>query len=157
MQTDPAVWSRAFARQLGALLGVAAPDVESSDVPVRDEAEALLGELAEAFRRLPLQQWNWVEHLTRSLVDRAAEQGPACDQGARPAAGCLLSERLDKLREVRSYAAFLLLAHGYPQPADESDEWSEEDRRDLQLAARKRLDEEDPYPWPEGRTDAQPG
>ena len=39
------------------------------------------------------------------------------------------------------------------RPADESDEWTDEDRRDFQLAAWKRLDEEAPYPWPEAVDD----
>jgi hypothetical protein len=32
---------------------------------------------------------------------------------------------------------------------DESDTWTEEDERDATLAALRRLDEEDPYPWQE--------
>ena len=56
---------------------------------------------------------------------------------------------LELLAEVRNYVAFLRSSHGLERPADESDEWSGEDERDLQLAARKRLDDEDPYAWPE--------
>jgi hypothetical protein len=54
---------------------------------------------------------------------------------------------VEQLRQVRDLAQFLRSKHGLPKPADEDDEWSDEDRRDFSAAARKRLGEEGPYPW----------
>src|SRR4051794_15526325 len=124
MEQDEAIWSRGFARRVGDFLGAPAP----AEGPDRAEVETLLRELAEDLRYLPLAQWSWIEHLPRFLGERAGASSP-----------------VEKLREVRSYAGFLRAEH----PADEGDEWSDEDRQDCQLAARRRLEEEDPYPWPE--------
>ena len=38
---------------------------------------------------------------------------------------------------------------GYEEPIDDSDEWTDEDREDIQRAAMRRLDAEDPYAWEE--------
>jgi hypothetical protein len=130
------IWSRAFAHKIGTLLGF--PAGLEGTIPA--EAEALLRDLTEDLRYLPLAKWNWIEHLTRFLSEREAP----------------LPHALERLREVRGYVAFLRNSYGNEQPADESDEWSDEDRRDFQLAARRRL-EEDPYPWPEEPDNARAG
>jgi hypothetical protein len=130
------IWSRAFAQKIGGLLGF--PVGPEGAIPA--EAEALLRDMTEDLRYLRFAQWRWIEHLTRFLGERwAAPPG------------------LEGLREVRSYVAFLRSSYGNEKPADESDEWSDEDRRDIQLAARRRLEEEDPYPWPEEPDNARAG
>jgi hypothetical protein len=131
------IWSRAFAQKIGTVLGFPA----GSEGTIPAEAEALLRELTEDLRYLRFAQWRWIEHLARFLGEREAAPPPG----------------LERLREVRSYVAFLRNLYGNEQPADESDEWSDEDRRDIQLAARRRLEEEDPYPWPEEPGNARAG
>jgi hypothetical protein len=51
---------------------------------------------------------------------------------------------LDKLEEVRKLVFSLKERHGYEEPTDDSDEWTEEDKRDATLMSLRRLDEEDP-------------
>ena len=63
----------------------------------------------------------------------------------------------EKLIEMQRLVLFLRGRYGREQPADEDDEWSDEDRQDMQLAARRRLEEEDPYPWPEDPENAHAG
>jgi len=51
---------------------------------------------------------------------------------------------LDKLEEVRKLVLSLKERHGYQEPVDDSDEWTEEDRQEATLLSLRRLDEEDP-------------
>jgi hypothetical protein len=48
---------------------------------------------------------------------------------------------LHKVEEVRNLVLSLKKEFGYNEPIDDSDEWTEEDRRDFQAAALKRWDE----------------
>jgi hypothetical protein len=59
---------------------------------------------------------------------------------------------LDKVKEIRELVRTLKGEHGFDKPVDDSDEWSEEDLRDLTLASLRRFDEEGP--WEEEGTDA---
>jgi hypothetical protein len=61
---------------------------------------------------------------------------------------------LDKLTEVRELVLALKKQHGYSEPTDDSDEWTEEDESELSSAAFERLEKEDP--WEESK-DAQAG
>lgn len=56
---------------------------------------------------------------------------------------------LDKLTEVRNLVRSLKEHHGFKEPTDDSDEWTEEDQRDLTEASLRRLEEEDPWPQEE--------
>jgi hypothetical protein len=71
-------------------------------------------------------------------------------------AGALWYLPLEKLAEVRQLVWSLKEQHGYDEPIDDSDEWTDEDREECQRAARQRLDAEDPYPW-EDAGDGRPG
>ena len=51
---------------------------------------------------------------------------------------------LDKVEEVKKLVLSLKEHHGYDEPTDDSDEWTEEDRREFTEASMKRLEEEDP-------------
>lgn len=62
---------------------------------------------------------------------------------------------LAKLQEVRALVMTLKQQHGYPEPLDDSDEWTAEDMRELTEAAMRRGETE--VPWEEGRGDAQAG
>ena len=55
---------------------------------------------------------------------------------------------LEKLQQVRDLVLSLKEQLGYGEPTDDSDEWTDEDRRDCTWASLRRLDEQDP--WPEG-------
>jgi hypothetical protein len=55
---------------------------------------------------------------------------------------------LDKLPEVRALVFALKERHGYDEPIDDSDEWTEEDERDFSRATWQRLEEEDPSEEP---------
>jgi hypothetical protein len=52
---------------------------------------------------------------------------------------------LAKLAEVRHLVLSLKERHGYHEPVDDSDEWTEEDRRAFTEASLRRLEEEDPW------------
>jgi hypothetical protein len=51
---------------------------------------------------------------------------------------------LDKLEEVRKLVFSLKERHGYDEPTDDSDEWTEEDKQEATRMSLRRLDEEDP-------------
>lgn len=53
---------------------------------------------------------------------------------------------LDRLSEVRSLVFALKDRHGFKEPTDDSDEWTEEDQRELLEISMRRLEEEDPWP-----------
>jgi hypothetical protein len=53
---------------------------------------------------------------------------------------------LDKLEEVRKLVLSLKERHGYDEPTDDSDEWTDQDRREFTEASLNRLEED---PWPE--------
>jgi hypothetical protein len=48
---------------------------------------------------------------------------------------------LHRLAEVRDLVLAIKKECGFPEPTDDSDEWSEEDLRDFQAAALKRWEE----------------
>jgi hypothetical protein len=56
---------------------------------------------------------------------------------------------LERLPEVRALVESLKERFGYDEPTDDSDEWTDEDRRDYTRAALLRLEQEDP--WPEDK------
>jgi hypothetical protein len=62
---------------------------------------------------------------------------------------------LDKLEEVKALVTRLRVQHGYKEPTDDSDEWTEEDRRDFTAESMKRFDEANP--WQEDQGNAQAG
>lgn len=49
---------------------------------------------------------------------------------------------LDKVEEVRRLVMSLKESHGYHEPVDDSDEWTEEDERDFTQASLRRFEEE---------------
>jgi hypothetical protein len=51
---------------------------------------------------------------------------------------------LDKVEEVGKLVMSLKERHGYDEPVDDSDEWTEEDMHEATLMSLRRLDEEDP-------------
>lgn len=51
---------------------------------------------------------------------------------------------LDKVEEVKKLVLSLKEQHGYDEPTDDSDEWTEEDLQEARLMSLRRLDEEDP-------------
>ena len=53
---------------------------------------------------------------------------------------------LQKVEEIKRLVLELKKQHGYGEPVDDSDEWTEEDREDLQRETWRRLEEEDPWP-----------
>jgi hypothetical protein len=127
-EKDPAMWSRRFAREIVSCLDVV------WEGKCANEAESVVNDLTEAFRYLPPGQVNATERFAKFLRTSAAEvsREPLSSDWAVRA-----------LREIVDFAMFLRSRHGYPRPADENDEWSDEDRRDFALAAWRRLDEED--------------
>jgi hypothetical protein len=133
------IWSQRFAWGIARSLGWSPPDaVPSSDHgEIWREVEELVGRITEDFRYLPFEQIGWAEDLAQFFRAREARE-----EQALPPGGWLLS----KLREIREYVAFLRTRYGSAQPADESDEWTEEDLRDLSRATWQRLEEEDPWP-----------
>jgi len=141
------IWSRRFAADVAKALGYPmseeAPDAQ--DARLREEGEELVAEIAENFRYLPGEQVNWVCDLAEFLRAR----GVGAKAGPRP-----YGWPVARLREVRDYQAFLRTRSGSALPADEKDYWTDEDREDIQREARRRLDEEDPYPWEENDTAA---
>lgn len=52
---------------------------------------------------------------------------------------------LEKVEEVRRLVIALKESHGYDEPVDDSDEWTEEDERDFTRASLEKLAEEDPW------------
>jgi uncharacterized protein YecA (UPF0149 family) len=60
-------------------------------------------------------------------------------------AALLWSIPLEKLQEVRALIESLKERFGYPEPTDDSDEWTEEDRREWTAASMRRLEQEDPW------------
>jgi hypothetical protein len=50
---------------------------------------------------------------------------------------------LQRLAEVRDLVLAIKKECGFPEPTDDSDEWTEEDRRDFQEASLKRWDEQE--------------
>jgi len=56
---------------------------------------------------------------------------------------------LENLQEVRALVESLKEQCGYTEPIDDSDEWTDEDRREATNEALRRLDEIDPYDWPD--------
>jgi hypothetical protein len=60
---------------------------------------------------------------------------------------------LEKVAEIRGLVIRLKKECGYPEPTDDSDEWTEEDRQDLQEASMERWEQR------EGKdaTDAEAG
>ena len=136
---DNAVWSRRFAQQVAQVLGFPTPETspDGRDAALRAQGSALMEEITEAFRYLPASQLGAVRNLARFLRESEGN-GP----GPLPCGWAV-----QKLGELRDYAQFLRARHGYPQPADESDEWTEEDERDFAAASARRAEEAAPYEW----------
>jgi hypothetical protein len=143
------IWSKRFAQDIGKILGFPMPETapDGQDEKLQQEGMQLVEEVTEDFRYLHGAPVNWVFDLARFLA-RDAEPTKALRPYGWP---------VEKLRELREYQRFLRQRHGTDQPADESDEWSEEDERDLTLASLQRIEEEDHNPWPEDQADAQAG
>jgi hypothetical protein len=138
---ENAIWSSMLARRVAQALGYGVPDVttEPEAVPYGPEAEAVVGELTETFRYLPLEKVRQALDFAEFLrTEKIVREPPA----HRP------TWAAEKLSEVRDLALFLRERYGAEQPADEKDYWTEEDQRDFTQASQRRLEEEDP--WPEG-------
>jgi hypothetical protein len=152
MEKDPAMWSSLFAHQMAEALGYAVPgsNPEPSALPFGPEEGKIVREVTEAFRYLPptkiQQALDFAWFLRKEKID-----------GYQMPPSIRRSWAAEKLIELRDLVLFLRGRYGREQPADEDDEWSDEDRRDMQLAARRRLEEEDPYPWPEDPENAHAG
>jgi hypothetical protein len=52
---------------------------------------------------------------------------------------------LDKVEEIKKLVLELDKQHGYEQPVDDSNEWTEQDLRDATAASMRRLEEEDAW------------
>ncbi len=50
----------------------------------------------------------------------------------------------DKLVEAKNFVLSLKERYGHEKPVDCSDDWTEEDMKDAQIASLRRLDQEDP-------------
>jgi hypothetical protein len=59
---------------------------------------------------------------------------------------------LEKVEEIKKRVLELKKQHGYDEPVDDSDEWTEEDRRDAMIASMRYAETTIPYDWDE--TDA---
>lgn len=124
-RNDPTIWSRQFALDIARVLGLLSDGFPASQLA------PLIGELTETFRYLPPAQLNATENYARFLRAGLSDGGDA-----RTA----LEQSLRALHEVSDLAGFLRARHGYPLPADESDEWSDEDRQDITKAALLRIE-----------------
>lgn len=119
--SDP-IWSRTFARQIAETLGYRRKDTEADTglVDFDPKAEQTIEEVTEAFRYLSADKvqcgLDFAEFL-RSRIDSSYCPPP--------------SYVPEKLREVRDLVLFLREKYGTDEPADESDEWSDEDERNL--------------------------
>ena len=127
------MWSKWLAEEIARTLGYAPEALGEEQRP-----QAIVGELAEAFRYLPPDKLQLARDFASFLRGQSPPTGPGWE-----------SLLVDRLGEVRDLALFLKGRYGYEQPVDESDEWTEQDERDATLAALRRLDQEDPYPWEE--------
>jgi hypothetical protein len=148
---ENAIWSRHFAREVARTLGYPPPE-GSADLPgveeYRAEADGILDEITEAFRYLHANG-KIDQALTLARFLRAEDVPLPTGQrswGWLP----------QKLREVRDYVLFLRQRYGEEHPADESDEWTDEDRRDCTLASMRRLEEEDPWPEDDSYPEKEP-
>jgi hypothetical protein len=56
---------------------------------------------------------------------------------------------LEKVEEIKKLVLELKKQHGFDEPIDDSDEWTEEDKREFADEVFRRLDKEDPYDWTE--------
>ena len=146
---ENAIWSSMLARRVAETLGYALPDGTPGPdtIPYGPDAEALVRELTETFRYLPLEKIRLAQDFAEFLrAEKVAREAAA----QRPTWAALT------LSEVRDLALFLREQYGEEQPADEKDYWTEEDRQDMQREVWRRLDAEDPYPW-EGGDGTHPG
>ncbi len=48
---------------------------------------------------------------------------------------------LEKVEEIKKLVLELKNQHGYDEPVDDSDEWTEEDKQDLRAASLRRWDQ----------------
>ncbi len=137
---ETAIWSSLLARRVAEAIGYAVPETNPGPnaVPYGPEAEALVRELTETFRYLPLEKVRQALDFAEFLRIEKVEQEPPAHRPTWAA---------EKLAEVRDLALFLRERYGEDQPADEKDYWTEEDRQDMQREAWRRLEERDPYPW----------
>ncbi|MBI1915702.1 MAG: hypothetical protein HYS12_13365 [Planctomycetes bacterium] len=149
---ENAIWSMHFAREIARTLGYPPPE-GSADLPsveeYRAEADEIVDEIKEAFRYL-----HGGDKINQALAFARflSTQDIPSPTGQRPW-GWLPQ----KLREVRDYVLFLRQRYGEEYPADESDEWTEEDERDFTLASLRRLEEEDPWPDEDSYPEEEPG
>jgi hypothetical protein len=145
---EEAIWSSLIARRVAQKLGYGLPDTpaDAGAILFDADAEQVAKELCEAFRYLRPEQirtaTDFADFLRTNRLDGAGVHRPTWVP--------------QMFREVRDLALFLKERYGEDQPADEKDYWTDEDRRDAQLASWRRLEEEDPYPW-EDPEDAQTG
>ncbi len=144
------MWSRRFAHDIAKVLGFLTAETvqDGKDNALRQDGTRVVEEITEHIRYLPLEQVNWTEDMARFLVQMESNGG--AEQNS-------LRWQFAKLRELCAFVAFLRGCYGTEQPADESDEWTDEDRHDFTLDSLRRLEEKDPYPWPENSADAQAG
>lgn len=141
---DKPIWSALFARQIAETLGYAVPGVSSgtSAIPFTSETEQVVQDVTEAFRYLGPDQLRLTADFAAFLRSRPENREEASMSVRQSWAAIYLAE-------VRELARFLRERYGAAEPADEKDYWTEEDRRDAQAAAWRRMEEEDPYPWEE--------
>ncbi len=129
---DTAIWSSLLARRAAEALGYAVPEAKPGPnaIPYGPEAEALVRELTETFRYLPLEKVRQALDFAEFLRTEKIDQEPPAHRPTWAA---------QKLAEVRDLALFLRERYGEAQPADEKDYWTEEDRQDMQREAWRRL------------------
>jgi hypothetical protein len=136
---ENAIWSMHFARQIAQRLGYGPPDAPPGalGIDLGAEPERIIQEMTESFRYLPPEQINLALNYAAFLRAHAID---ACHPAQRP------FQMAEKLREVCDLTFFLRTRYGTSEPADEKDYWTDEDRREFQEAAWRRLEEEDPWP-----------
>jgi hypothetical protein len=129
------IWSQRFAQQVVKILQGKSPTQWGDEPALPPDVQELQDEVKEAFRYLPFEQITWTQDFAGYLRRQMEQEGREPDGWLR-----------DKLREVKEFAVYLKGRFGTELPADESDEWTDEDRHDFSLATWRRLEEEDPWP-----------
>jgi hypothetical protein len=131
-----AMWSKGFAESAAQLIGYCLPHKPAgvNKIALDRDAEAVVAEIAEAFRYLAPKQ-------IQTALDYAEFLRAYKITGAWVSPDLIPPWMLEKLREVRDLVLFLRQRHGSEQPADESDAWTEEDQREFTAYSLKRWDE----------------
>jgi hypothetical protein len=142
---ETACWSRSFAQRIARVLGYRLANEETGDGTIEWDAQAqsLVEEITQGFRYLPLEKvrlvLDYADFLRSDKIQASYRRTPTA---------CWVGE---KLREIRDLVYFLKGRYGHDQPVDESDFWTDEDRRDFTLQSLARMEnDQEPAVLPEG-------